>query len=97
MAFRLVLFLLFLASAVSFFGQSLNTGTFLGSVKDQSGAVVPGATVRVLRDSPLFQREVTSDGEGNYQMPQVPAGEYRIEFEKPGFQKTIHKIGRAHV
>ena len=73
---------------VCLLAQIQNTGTFSGTVRDASGASVADAAVRVVRDSPVFQREVKTDEEGNYQVVQVPAGDYRIEFEKTGFQKT---------
>ena len=75
-------------AAFSLFAQLQNTGNFSGAVRDQSGASVTGVTVRVIRDNPLFTRETTTDDEGNYQVLQVPAGDYRIEFEKAGFQRT---------
>src|SRR5215472_11896348 len=64
------------------FPQSMNTGTFLGAVSDATGAAVPGARVRVTNESTSFTRESDTDGEGNYQILQVPAGIYRLEFEK---------------
>ena len=70
-------------------GQSMNTGTFLGAVTDASGAAVPGATVRITSASTAFAKEATTDGEGNYQILQVPAGTYRLEFEKQGFQREV--------
>ena len=79
---------LFPASIIS--GQTLNTGSFLGSVKDQSGAAISGATVRILRTDPPFQREFTTDEFGNYLAPQIPPGEYRIEFVRTAFQTVIH-------
>jgi hypothetical protein len=66
------------------FPQSMNTGTFLGSVSDASGAAVPGALVRITNESTSFTRQSGTDGEGNYQILQVPAGIYRLEFEKQG-------------
>lgn len=72
-------------------GQILNTGTFFGTVHDPSGASVPGVTVRLVRvNLAVFNREVKTDEAGNYQAPEVPIGEYRIEFEKAGFQTLIH-------
>ena len=73
--------------------QSLNTGTFLGGVSDASGASVPGAVVRITSESTSFTKEANTDGEGNYQILQVPAGTYRFEFEKQGFQRQV----AAHV
>lgn len=78
-----------LLAAVSLFGQSLNTGTFLGTVNDQSGAGVPDATVRIVNTATGFTREAVADAEGSYRILQVPSGTYRIEFEKTGFQKTV--------
>ncbi|MCC6862638.1 MAG: TonB-dependent receptor [Bryobacterales bacterium] len=68
-------------------GQTANTGVFLGTVRDQSGAAVTEAVVRVA--SPLYRRETVTNAEGNYQLLQVPAGDYRIEIEKEGFQRTV--------
>ncbi|HEU0141187.1 MAG TPA: carboxypeptidase regulatory-like domain-containing protein [Bryobacteraceae bacterium] len=73
------------------FAQSLNTGTFSGSVYDASGAVIPGATIRITSENTAFQRETTADAEGNYQLLQVPTGTYTIEFEREGFQKSVQK------
>lgn len=70
-------------------GQTLNSGTFVGSVRDQSGAAVPQAVVRASRQGTLFQRQAVTDAEGNYQLREIPAGEYHLEFEKEGFQKTV--------
>lgn len=70
--------------------QSINTGTFLGSVHDQTGAAVPDATVRATSETTGFTRETRSGAEGNYQLLQIPVGVYKIEFEKTGFQTTVH-------
>jgi len=78
-----------LLGAVSLLPQTLNTGTFLGTVHDPSGAAIAGATIRVLRDAPRFERAVAAGDTGAYQVVQVPAGEYRLEFEMTGFQKTV--------
>jgi outer membrane receptor protein involved in Fe transport len=75
--------------------QSLNTGTILGNVTDASGATVPGVTIRLVSESTAFQREATTDAEGNYQILQIPAGTYRIEFEKMGFQRSVDNRGIA--
>ncbi len=77
-----------LGLALQAFGQTFNNGTFLGTVSDPSGAAVPGATVRVIRDNPPFHRDVVTDEAGNFQLAQVPPGLYRFEFEKDGFQKA---------
>ena len=78
-------------SAFILFAQSLNTGTFLGSVRDQTSASVPEATIRIVNAATGLAREAKTDVQGNYQILQVPAGVYRIEFEKTGFQKTVYQ------
>lgn len=83
--------LLALTLVVHLPGQTLNNGTFLGSVKDPSGAAVPEATVRLVRTNPPFERQATTDADGNYTIPLVPMGVYQITVERTGFQKSVHK------
>jgi len=73
----------------SAYGQTLNTGTFFGIVKDASGATVPDTSVRIAREGTLFQRDTSTDGEGNYRLLEIPSGEYRLEFEKSGFRRVV--------
>ena len=77
------------ALAAGLSAQVFSTGTFLGSVKDPSGAAVPGASVRISRAGTQLQRETATDGEGNYQLLDIPIGDYRLEFEKEGFRKVL--------
>src|SRR5512133_2683196 len=81
--------LVFWVSATLLSAQSLTTGTFLGVVTDPSGATVPQASVRVFNERTQFQRETTTDGEGNYTLLDIPTGDYRLEFEKGGFSKIL--------
>lgn len=69
--------------------QTMNTGTFLGAVRDQSGAAVPSAQVRIERVNPPMVRAVETNAEGDYTAQQIPVGEYRITFEKTGFQRSV--------
>jgi len=75
--------------AIPSLSQSLNTGTFLGTVTDPSGAGVPDAVIRIVNQDTGVIREARTDAAGNYQILQVPAGTYRLEFEKQGFQKSV--------
>jgi hypothetical protein len=69
--------------------QVISNGSFLGTVKDQTGAAVPGASVRIFRLGTELQRQKTTDAEGNYQLLDLPVGDYRFEFEKEGFRKVV--------
>jgi hypothetical protein len=86
---RLVAIATFVLFAAGFAtAQTFNTGEFLGTVTDASGAAVPGATVRAIRvDQPLI-REAVTDLDGSYRIERESSGRYRFEFEKAGFQKV---------
>ena len=56
-----------------------------GSVKDQSGAVIPGATVTARNVETGFSRVGVSDGAGEYRLPSLPPGRYAVATELSGF------------
>jgi hypothetical protein len=64
------------------------TGTILGTVRDTTGAAVPGATVTVTNTGTGLSRTVTSDSLGEYTAPQIPTGTYTVTGELSGF-KTV--------
>lgn len=63
-----------------------NSGSITGIVKDQSGAVVPNATVRVVNTGTNAETVVQTDAEGRYEVPVLPTGQYQIEASGTGFQ-----------
>ena len=62
------------------------SGTILGSVKDSTGAVVPGATVTVLNTGTGFTRTVITEARGEYTAPLIPTGTYTVSAEIAGFR-----------
>ena len=64
------------------------SGSITGIVKDQAGAVVPGATVTVTDIATNRQRVVASTGGGVYTAPSLAPGSYRIDIERAGFKPT---------
>ena len=70
----------------------LPTGTFLGVVKDSSGAVVPGATVTIQSSETNETRSAVTDPSGAYRVPALPVGHYNIKVEHDGF-KTETQVG----
>jgi hypothetical protein len=60
-------------------------GRVAGTVKDPSGASVPGATVVLLNIDKGVQQSTTSDDQGAYAFPAVPVGHYDLEIRKAGF------------
>ncbi|MFZ0063954.1 MAG: TonB-dependent receptor [Pyrinomonadaceae bacterium] len=75
--FKLVLFTLVLVLGLTgiSFGQE-TTGTIEGTVKDPSGAVVPGVSVTVTGTG--YSRTVTTDGAGFFRVQNVPPGVYSV-------------------
>ena len=69
------------------FGQS-TFGTVLGTVKDPSGASIPGAKVTLTNTGTNAARSATSDANGGYQFVNVDAGNYQIGVDATGFQKA---------
>ena len=68
------------------------TGSIRGSVSDPSGAVVPGATVRLIDIDRGLQNQVTIGRGGFYAFASVRPGRYGMEVEKRGF-KLIRLTG----
>src|ERR1041385_7877878 len=69
------------------FAQS--TGTILGTVADSSGALVPGAVVRVISQATGQQWEAASDTSGRFSFPRLPVGDYRLEATHTGFRQFV--------
>lgn len=63
------------------------TGTVSGSVTDSSGAVIAGASVRIINVATHDTRTATSGNNGDYLFPSIPTGEYTLEAESNGFKK----------
>ena len=61
----------------------------LGAVTDQSGAAVPDAQVQVFSQGGEIVSSTNTDNRGRYEIAELPAGTYRVEFASNGFQKTV--------
>src|SRR5258705_5987370 len=72
--FLLALFLPALAAA-----QAGSTAQIAGTVKDDTGGVLPGVTVTVTQTATSFTRTAVSDETGGYVLPNLPVGPYRLE------------------
>ena len=62
-------------------------GRILGTVTDQSGGVVVGATVTVIDTERGISRTLTTDDAGAYNAPNLTAGNYTVRAEAKGFKK----------
>src|SRR2546422_11015213 len=68
----------------------VDTGAILGTVKDQSGAVVPGAKVTLTNEGTSFSISTTTGPDGGYTFTPVKIATYTINAEFQGFQKASH-------
>ncbi len=65
------------------------TGSITGTVKDSSGAVVSGATIKATNDATGFSRSVTANAYGDYRVDYLPVGTYTIEVKAQGFKTSL--------
>lgn len=65
------------------------SGTVVGMVKDQSGAVIPGAAVVVTNVGTNIAHSVLTSAEGNFTVVNLIPGEYRVSVQMTGFRKAI--------
>lgn len=82
--FSLLVLLSSLASA-----QVKSTGAVLGTVKDPSGAVIPGATISLTNVDAGSTIATESNASGDYIFPVVPVGRYELSVTKSGFKKVL--------
>jgi hypothetical protein len=59
-----------------------------GTVVDQKGAAIPGATVVLKNKDKGFTRTATTDESGNFNFQSVPPSDYVVEVEAKGFKKS---------
>ena len=81
--------------SANLFGQA--TGSFSGTISDNSGAVVAGAKVTVTALSTNISREATTDDTGHYLVPLLGASQYSIKVEAAGFKVAETKDQRLQV
>ena len=80
----------FAALAVPVRAQSqATTGVIEGTVLDESGAAVPGATVTVRNTATNFERSLTTDSDGRFRGLLLPLGPYRVTVTMAGFATLV--------
>jgi hypothetical protein len=83
----LLLLALFVALPSAVLAQT--GGTFLGSVKDDQGLALPGATVTLTNVETGWTRSIVTDEGGRYRAPALPPGVYEIKAELSGFATAV--------
>src|SRR5262245_22455950 len=63
-------------------------GQIAGTVRDTSGAVIPGVTVEATSPALIEKvRATTSDANGQYRLTNLPVGTYSMTFTLAGFTR----------
>jgi hypothetical protein len=81
--------ILLTGSFATTFGQATNAGDISGTVTDNTGAAIPGATVTVLNIDTGVTKDYTTNAAGVYDTSSIVAGNYKISFSKEGFTQLI--------
>lgn len=85
---RLFVCLCVFGASVLAFGQNAR---FSGQVSDQQSAVIPNASVRAINQDSHLSSVSKSDEQGNYTIPFLPAGHYKIEVQASGFNPSLSR------
>ena len=90
---RLAIFLLAVvgaASGISAWAQS-GRGTLIGSVKDATGAIIPGASLDLKESNTGSAYSGTSSSDGLFTFPELMPGHYTLTVTRAGFQSYVQK------
>ena len=69
----------------------VQTGEITGRVSDDTGAILPGATVTLTSPVLIQPQTATSSETGSFRFPQIPIGTYTVKFELPGFKTVVRE------
>jgi len=69
----------------------VSTATLQGTVKDQTGASLPGVTVTVIHTGTGASRNVVTDAGGRYVVATLPIGGYDVRAELSGFRTEVRR------
>jgi Carboxypeptidase regulatory-like domain len=75
-----------LALAIAAFAQN-DRGTITGTIQDPASAVVPNAVVKATNIETGVEFRTAATQTGNYTIPSLPAGHYKLTVTAPGFKQ----------
>mgnify|MGYP005848835881 CR=1 FL=1 len=84
LAHSIALFILLAPLALA----QLSTGRVTGTVRDSTGAVVPGATILLIQVETNVERRTSTNETGAYAFVNLPPGTYRVTANKAGFARA---------
>jgi len=65
--------------------------TIQGTIKDATGATLPGATVEVKNVATGVAQTVVADGQGRYAVPELIVGDYEVTATLQGFRTVVQR------
>ena len=83
------LYILFSAWAPAARAQTVAVAEVSGTVTDASGSAIAGAIVSMTETDKHLVRPTVTDGQGNYTLPDLPVGPYRLEVRANGFKDHV--------
>jgi hypothetical protein len=66
-----------------------DNGSVVGSVKDKTGATIPGATVTITNNGTSIAATTKTDASGNYEVPELKVGTYTVTATAPSFSDAV--------
>lgn len=88
--FCLALGMVFLSSAPAAWAQ-VTTATLSGIVKDQTGAIIPGAEVMLIHEGTAAERRGLTGETGDFLFNLLPVGRYTVRIGMPGFKALVNR------
>jgi len=89
MCLRAMAFSLLLLTMGEIAMSQLPTATILGTIKDSTGAVVPGAAITARNREIGLTRVSASTADGSYRLSALPVGTYEVRAERSGFRAGV--------
>src|SRR5271168_5273513 len=65
------------------------SGSVVGTIRDSSGAVAPKASVTATNDESGISQSTITGAEGEYTVPNLPPGNYKIRVQLRGFTTAV--------
>ena len=90
------LFAILFCTAPAAFAQG-SSGQLSGNVVDANGAVVPGATIKLISRATAQERETITNDSGDFAFTLLPAGDYKLEITATGFRTVVVEEVRVNV
>src|SRR5689334_19469917 len=78
LGFRLAVCLAVLVFATNLYGQGGGNVAITGTVSDPSGAVIPGAEVKVTQKNTAVTRTQATNANGQFNLPSLPPATYTV-------------------